>query len=1796
MEIRIENKKKYPFPDRRKLHKIWKVLLAGLVICLLAGGMMWQLGRRATAQAALTPEKYEPFVVLEILPYEGQAQWGYMVSGQEPIKADEVNAYYTNEAERKYYWTQGNGIQNTFDYEFKFADLVRNSEGQNYTNKDTLIHHVLCRDGGDPAAWAGKVKVISKNACDVTVQDVNLADLIVIQSSETANAKNLNGSRSPLYVYSKYKKPSVSFRSQNGTAIDVMQDGQITYDSQMSIDNGASWKSLDMNWETVLAVLDHAYGKKKATIVAYDNTDLEKADGNMDKLILLLTKLTRKSYLDDGIRELITPNEIKSYTNDVTGSFNGQKIWNAALFFNQVLIRRETFVNAFNPLNNFLYNPVANIAMPETVSSFLKQLSQMGNKADDIFYSSMDTALWESIISYAEKVQKAGKITEEQYRLLVSCREKYEKKQIYRNEDRSAIGYDVIGSEGYRDKTDWDNVIRYRGSQRDFPFLPSYFNNDYQIDVKEILEDSEKNQQNPNPPGEITDGRVKVLEIEPCNSYWLSNSDNLLKLAKSIGVPEEEISVTYVTPNALNGMAVDLVAEYDVIYIGDLADYFAEDSNYRKGGPYRHIGYWSDAVVTQTLLNGLLADDYTNVEEFNANIQLKTPGAVLNTGTFPLTSSTSPYWNEGIREQWGNNANKYFLKNVELSLKLQKAGVNETLSRARFSGNDLTRNMQKQLAEFVKSGQPVITTRKLVEDAYKRINEFGALDAFDDDPKDMEPDIDKEASSQDNRLYYGLAGIEDERIYYGSRQPLDKSYLENEIYVKDDYLENTVKPINLRKDYKPEVNIRDAETVKNEEGETVPTIAGKGTSVENKPDISGLAKTSHLSFNYEITLPQGDQVNNCVMTVVIDRNGDGIFDEAGDGKTADGKPGKQHNATETIKSDQVFTMAFSELPPTEYVLTGGTVLSGTYATPLPVDSIEEICQFQVKVSTKDKDNSLRGIWTGYMRPELKKKTVKILQIAPYAESNKGSGIWGNAQFKTLLEEAELNGGEYHFNFSFEGGEEPSFDTVTEADFAMQCADKEITAESLKQYDLIIAGTDFTSDLRGDIIDIDTEEAAAVLKTYADTLKRPIIFTNDAFSYVNSENYVAPEEIDYYYRNMTIEEGERYKPVETNPDFRKVKITEEEYNAYVEKNKKEWEDNKHNKGEGTVFLDSSLIDEVEKAGTYRAVVRPTSISDGRKITDLYLGWGLWWPLEAVSSECRKVKLYNSTPTNNKFATLSANDFFKWANSAMVYRSRGFLYYSYYARVGYVTERELKDLYENTNQSIKTAKIDGDIFNVKDLHASLGTYEKISKDIVDEEQPVVIAGDTYYKFKSNEKEYLAVRLEEDVVNKYGYVWQIKVPGNSENPVETKYELNDVAGKGDALYPDKNNWNYFLTQSMRYVAGMDRFAVTTKIKSEDKRDNGSSRRWADIKELQGFTNGTLLEYAYLPDAGSGLQSLVTMTSPYDSVNYPKLSLGVKPRTKYIEQLNEGAIGLYPFKISDSGNVSETKIEVDENHPPYYQLDLDREIGEGKIDDVTVWYTFAGSGNADDSQYFDVTAKDAGNNYYLYSKGKIYYTGFSAFNGSDGDSWEETNQSTPELEMKLFVNTIYAALNGEAVQQSYYDTVVKTDGAVSNISYAAKTGLPNQYTCYYDEDTEVLSLSFRIQRQNALTGSNTPIVIGQKAALSTEGIPTVNAFPAESYTLAGISEDEVITSLAFPVVSVTGESGKTGSLGSEASDVWYRLEIPFNIDSSVSGESLDGTTLIIGPIVQEGKTELRTDAIFAEIRLVKRELFDLD
>ena len=128
---------------------------------VLAGGILLIAGRRQQAEAALDPTRYSkehPFVVLEIVPYEGQGQWGYLVEGQEPVTVEAINRYYTEEQELKDYWSLDWGNNNaTFFIEFPFSGLVRDKENRRYANNNIFVKNILCQSGKKAEDWAGKM-------------------------------------------------------------------------------------------------------------------------------------------------------------------------------------------------------------------------------------------------------------------------------------------------------------------------------------------------------------------------------------------------------------------------------------------------------------------------------------------------------------------------------------------------------------------------------------------------------------------------------------------------------------------------------------------------------------------------------------------------------------------------------------------------------------------------------------------------------------------------------------------------------------------------------------------------------------------------------------------------------------------------------------------------------------------------------------------------------------------------------------------------------------------------------------------------------------------------------------------------------------------------------------------------------------------------------------------------------------------------------------------------------------------------------------------------------------------------------------------------------------------------------------------------------------------------------------------------------------------------------------------------------------------------------------------------------
>ena len=165
-------------------------------------------------------------------------------------------------------------------------------------------------------------------------------------------------------------------------------------------------------------------------------------------------------------------------------------------------------------------------------------------------------------------------------------------------------------------------------------------------------------------------------------------------------------------------------------------------------------------------------------------------------------------------------------------------------------------------------------------------------------------------------------------------------------------------------------------------------------------------------------------------------------------------------------------------------------------------------------------------------------------------------------------------------------------------------------------------------------------------------------------------------------------------------------------------------------------------------------------------------------------------------------------------------------------------------------------------------------------------------------------------------------------------------------------------------------------------------------------------------------------------------------------IEKVNVGAITEYPYRLSN-------KMKVSSTHGQYFQLDLDSDKDGDGEGDIVVWYTMNDSKAGEFNDIYDYSPFDVRNNYYIYNRGNITYTGMGHSNIKDN-----------EEEVKLFINTMIAAYRvaiqspNLSIIEGHGDTTEKSFDAIpfdGNVTNNATT-----YDVYFKaEDVNLISES---------------------------------------------------------------------------------------------------------------------------------------
>lgn len=245
---------------------------------------------------------------------------------------------------------------------------------------------------------------------------------------------------------------------------------------------------------------------------------------------------------------------------------------------------------------------------------------------------------------------------------------------------------------------------------------------------------------------------------------------------------------------------------------------------------------------------------------------------------------------------------------------------------------------------------------------------------------------------------------------------------------------------------------------------------------------------------------------------------------------------------------------------------------------------------------------------------------------------------------------------------------------------------------------------------------------------------------------------------------------------------------------------------------------------------------------------------------------------------------------------------------------------------------------------------------------------------------------------------------------------HDLTHSSQEYVSSYDRRLNSGYYLTYYLRDIMGMDRYGYTVgkvnfnygfdstnEIKVykvlTDKSTYGDDK---DAGDTYGFTD-SLIVTRLRPNNGNGYNNgepnVTYALGAKRSFNAFQLS---PAGNGTIQSINRGQITEYPYYIPEEAEVAPT-------HSQYYQLNMDTDnTDEFYDDDVVVWYALSNDDaqSGGDERFYRANYKDGRNNYYIYTKGNITYTGAGhSMIGSDRDA-----------ERKLFVNTLVASYSAGA------------------------------------------------------------------------------------------------------------------------------------------------------------------------------------
>lgn len=404
----------------------------------------------------------------------------------------------------------------------------------------------------------------------------------------------------------------------------------------------------------------------------------------------------------------------------------------------------------------------------------------------------------------------------------------------------------------------------------------------------------------------------------------------------------------------------------------------------------------------------------------------------------------------------------------------------------------------------------------------------------------------------------------------------------------------------------------------------------------------------------------------------------------------------------------------------------------------------------------------------------------------------------------------------------------------------------------------------------------------------------------------------------------------------------------------------------------------------------------------------------------------------------------------------------------------------------------ASVDGFDFEITSMtetnyYAAFDASAKNSENYLDRYDMIIVGfADVYTELNNTYKD--------DSQLKIGHLTAIQKFIESGKSVLFTHDTTSFVNANETVYRNaggRDFWGYSINRIMRNIVGMDRFGVTevdsssaftdsakllrkgnslaltknntdnsissggTIIDADDIAYTAKSNRTTSYAEVQGYSNNLLNRKKSDSNQQYNLKNISGAYALDDNGSDGDYRMQVA-------KVNSGVITDYPFSIGDTITVAPT-------HYQYYQLDLEADDDSDKESDIVVWYTIAGTTRTNTSNMvYNITPQDVRNNYYIYSKGNVMYSGVGHTSVSTSGNLDEA---------KLFINTMVAAYkNGvqSPVVTSLSGTFVNSPVKTSE-QLAYDPDMTNSDSEKVGKLDKTLTLNYSVFDSNLTTGSKT-------------------------------------------------------------------------------------------------------------------------